>query len=57
MITADETLPKLKEALQHLVLLLGIAQTPHEQWGPHDRQILREARRFVVETEDAISGS
>ena len=34
-------------ALEHLIQVLGIAQTPQDFWTREDRQAVRDAREFV----------
>jgi len=36
-----------EEAMQHLVQVLGVAQTPKDLWRKPDDEALREARKFV----------
>lgn len=36
-----------EEAMQHLVQVLGVAQTPKSLWQESDDKALREARRYV----------
>jgi len=38
----------VREAVQHLTQLMGLVQTPHEQWSQQDRQVVQEARKFLL---------
>ena len=35
------------EAIDHLTRVIGLCQTPREQWNSEDQRLFREAREYV----------
>jgi hypothetical protein len=47
----------IDDAIQHLIRVIGLCQTPRESWTVEDTRVLREAREFVQKNREGRDNS